>query len=204
MHTETLAPETGRVLGTIKGASFIGDFYLAGGTALALHLGHRESVDLDFFSSLDFSLETLKRGIAPLGRYVLTNEEDGTLDGSLDDVKLSFIRYGYPLLYPFIDFGGVKLADERDIAAMKIDAISSRGSRKDFVDLYFLLGKYPLQEILSFFERKYRHIEYNRLHLLKSLSYFADAEDDASPKMLITVDWDAVKAKILEEAKRLV
>lgn len=203
MHTETLAPETSRVLGAIKESQFIRDFYLAGGTALALCLGHRESVDLDFFSPSGFPLDILKRSVSSLGRYTLTNEEDGTLDGVLDGVKLTFLRYEYPLLYPLIDSDGVKLADERDIAAMKIDAISSRGSRKDFIDLYFLLGKYPLPEILSFFEEKYSHIDYNRMHLLKSLSYFADAEDGASPKMLMPASWEAVKERISREAKRL-
>lgn len=204
MHIETLAPETSRVLDTIKKERFIGDFYLAGGTALALHLGHRESIDLDFFSPDDFSLETLKKDISSIGRYTLTNEEEGTLDGILDGVKLTFLRYEYPRLYPLVDSDGVKLADERDIAAMKIDAISSRGSRKDFIDLYFLLKKYPLSEILSFFEQKYSHIDYNRMHLLKSLSYFVDAENDASPKMLIPADWQAVKETIAREAKQLI
>lgn len=204
MHIETLAPETSRVLDTIKKERFVGDFYLAGGTALALHLGHRESIDLDFFSPDDFSLETLKKDISSIGRYTLTNEEEGTLDGILDGVKLTFLRYEYPRLYPLVDSDGVKLADERDIAAMKIDAISSRGSRKDFIDLYFLLKKYPLSEILSFFEQKYSHIDYNRMHLLKSLSYFVDAENDASPKMLIPADWQAVKETIAREAKQLI
>lgn len=204
MHIETLAPETSRVLDTIKKERFIGDFYLAGGTALALHLGHRESIDLDFFSVSDFSLEKLKQAISSIGRYTLTDEGDGTLDGILDGVKLTFLRYDYPLLYPLVDSDGVKLADERDIAAMKIDAISSRGSRKDFIDLYFLLKKYPLSEILSFFERKYSHIDYNRMHLLKSLSYFVDAENDASPKMLIPADWQTVKEAIAREAKQLI
>ena len=204
MHRETLAPETRCVLEKISKQSFIGDFYLVGGTALALHFGHRESIDLDFFSAQDFSLETLKKEVSVLGRYRLTNEEDGTLDGMLDDVKLTFIRYEYPLLFPFVDFDGVKLADERDIACMKIDAVSSRGSKKDFIDIYFLLEKYSLAELLSFFERKYSSIEYNKLHLLKSLAYFDDAEEDVMPKMLKDVDWDAVKEKILHETKQLI
>lgn len=204
MHRETLAPETRRVLEKISKQSFIKDFYLVGGTALALHFGHRESVDLDFFSAQDFSLEKLKKEISTLGQYRLTNEEDGTLDGMLDDVKLTFIRYEYPLLFPLVDFDGVKLADERDIACMKIDAISSRGSRKDFIDLYILLEKYSLPELLTFFEQKYSHIEYNKLHLLKSLAYFEDAEEDVMPKMLKDISWDTVKEKILEETRKLI
>jgi len=183
---------------------FANNFYLVGGTALALHLGHRESIDLDFFSAQDFSLEKMKQEVSAIGQYRLTNEEDGTLDGMLDDVKLTFIRYTYPLLFPLVDWNGVKLADERDIACMKIDAISSRGSKKDFIDMYFLLEKYSLSELLSFFEQKYSHIEYNKLHLLKSLAYFDDAEEDAMPKMYKDVSWDTVKEKILEQTRKLI
>src|SRR3989344_9615422 len=181
MYPETLAPETRRVLEKISKQPFIEDFYLGGGTALALHFGHRESIDLDFFSTRNFSLEKLKKEVSALGRYRLTNEEDGTLDGMLDDVKLTFIRYESPPLFPFVDFDGVKLADERDIACMKIDAVSSRGSKKDFIDLCFLLEKYSLPELLELFHRKYSQVEYNRLHLLKSLSFFDDAGLDAMP-----------------------
>ncbi|MDP3957509.1 MAG: nucleotidyl transferase AbiEii/AbiGii toxin family protein [bacterium] len=204
MYPETLAPETQRVLEKISKRPFIQDFYLVGGTALALHFGHRESLDLDFFSAKNFPLEKLKKEISALGEYQLVNEEEGTLDGVLDGVKLTFIRYEYPLLFPLVDFDGVKLADERDIACMKIDAISSRGSKKDFVDLYFLLEKHPLSELLSFFEQKYSHIKYNKLHLLKSLAYFDDAEKDMPPKMIKEASWDAVKEKILKETKKLV
>ena len=204
MYPETLAPETRRVLEKISKQPFIEDFYLVGGTALALHFGHRESIDLDFFSAQDFSLEKMKNEVSAIGQYRLTNEDDGTLDGMLDDVKLTFIRYEYPLLFPLVDFSGVKLADERDIACMKIDAVSSRGSKKDFIDLYFLLEKYSLSELFSFFERKYSHIEYNRLHLLKSLAYFDDADEDVMPKMLKAISWDAVKEKILEETRKLI
>ena len=204
MHEETIAPETRRVLEKISGQDCINNFYLAGGTALALHLGHRESIDLDFFSSENFSLETLKKKISESGEYYLTNEEDGTLDGVLDGVKLTFLRYEYQLLFPLIDFNGIQLADERDIACMKIDAISSRGSKKDFIDIYFLLEKYSIEKLLDFFRKKYSHIEYNTLHILKSLSYFADAEDDPMPKMLKAIDWGMVKKKISGETKRLV
>lgn len=204
MYRETLAPETHSVLEKISKQSFIQDFYLVGGTALALHFGHRESIDLDFFSASDFSLEKLKKELSVIGQYSLTNEEDGTLDGMLDDVKLTFIRYEYPMLFPLINWDGVKLADERDIACMKIDAISSRGSKKDFIDLYFLLEKYSLSELFSFFEKKYSHIKYNKSHLLKSLVYFEDAEEDVSPKMLKDVSWDTVKSKIREETRKLI
>ena len=204
MHNETLAPETRRVLETVAQQSCIARFYLAGGTALALQIGHRESVDLDFFSAEDFKRDELKTALAACGRYVLVSEEEGTLDGSLDDVKLSFLRYEYPMLFPLIFFEGIHLADIRDIACMKLDAVSSRGSKKDFIDIFFLLKQFSLEELIGFFEKKYSHIQYNKLHILKSLTYFSEAEDEPLPKMLTEVSWETVKEKMREEAKKFV
>ncbi len=203
MHTETLAPSTGALLEKIATESFLKKFYLAGGTALALEFGHRISVDLDFFSQTDFSLAELKEVIPTIGKYALTNEEPGTLDGVLDDVKLTFLRYPYPLLFPLVPYKDILMADERDIGAMKLSAISSRGSRKDFVDLYVLLGKYQLRELIALFEKKYADVTYNKLHLLKSLTYFADAEEEPMPHMLASFTWEEVKTRIITEAKTL-
>jgi hypothetical protein len=112
--------------------------------------------------------------------------------------------YNYSLLFPLIKFGGIKLADERDIAAMKIDAISSRGNKKDFIDLFFLLEKYSLTELIDFFEKKYKDIEYNKLHIFKSLVYFNDAESEPMPIMIKKAEWETVKEKIKAEVKKMV
>jgi hypothetical protein len=93
-------------------------------------------------------------------------------------------------------------ADERDIAAMKIDAVSSRGSKKDFIDIYFLLEKYSLSDLLEIFEKKYAAIKFNRVHILKSLSYFEDAESEPMPIMLKPISWEDVKKKIVAETNR--
>ena len=103
-----------------------------------------------------------------------------------------------------VKFEGIKLADEWDIACMKIDAISSRGSKKDFIDLYFLLEKYNLLELLAFFERKYSDIKFNKMHIFKSLIYFDDAEDEPMSIMIKEVKWKEVKNKIIEEVGKLV
>jgi hypothetical protein len=176
---------------------------MVGGTALALHYGHRKSIDLDFISQRDFSLAHLKQSVSVLGRYTLENEEPGTLDGILDDVKLTFLRYEYPLLFPMISYEHIFLADSRDIACMKLDAISSRRSRKDFIDLYVLLEHYTLATLFEYFEKKYANIHYNKLHMIKSLSYFADAEEEPMPIMLRTLSWEAVKEKIIADARLL-
>lgn len=204
MHPESIDKRTKLVFEKIAKSGIISQFYLAGGTGLALHLGHRNSIDFDFFSNEKFSNSELKNGLAKLGDYTLSGEDEGTLHGVLDEVKISFFYYKYNQLYPFSDFEGIKIADERDIAAMKIDSISSRGNKRDFIDLYFLLEKYPLEEIISFFELKFSGITYNKLHILKSIVFFDNAEGDPMPMMLKKVDWEEVKRKIAKETRKMV
>lgn len=197
MHRETIDRRTRGVLEKIKGLDILDGFYLAGGTALAILFGHRISVDLDFFSGTDFDSVDIRKTLAGVGDVVVVGEEDGTLHCTVDGVKVSFLRYPYGLLFPPARFDGIRIADERDIAAMKIDAVSSRGSRKDFIDLYFLLKKYPLAELLRFFVEKFSDIGFNTLHILKSLTYFDDAEKEPAPMMLVDVRWDEVKKTIV-------
>ena len=203
MHSEAIDEKTKRIFTKISKCDFIQNFYLAGGTALAIQLGHRESIDLDFFSNKKFKVADLKKRLSEIGNYSLDSEDERTLNGSLDNVKLSFFYYGYDQLCSFVDFEGVKLADERDIAAMKVDAISSRGTKKDFIDLYFLLKKYHPLDLIGFFEKKFSNIKYNRIHILKSLTFFKDAENTPMPIMLNDVDWETVKRKIISEFKKM-
>lgn len=194
MHPETLSKETNTVLNLIKDS--VSEFYLAGGTALALELGHRISVDLDFFCIEDFSTREIIDRLKNKGSLNITSQDKDTLNGSLDDVKISFFKYPYNLLFSTKEYQGVKLADERDIAAMKILAISDRGSKKDFVDLFVLLKMYKLQDILKFFNEKYKDYNYNMLHILKSLTYFFDADLDLEPVYINPISWSEVKKYI--------
>ena len=171
-------------------------FYLAGGTALALELGHRISVDLDFFSQNTFSVSSLIEKLNTLGNLKIEDKSEDTFNGSLDGVKISFFYYPYPLLFKTKEYAGVALADERDIGAMKIQAISDRGSKKDFVDLFVLLKIYPLKELLNFFRKKYKKFNYNQLHILKSLSYFYDADKNLEPVYIHPISWNEVKKVI--------
>ncbi len=200
MSYQPISQNTRRVLEKIAGEPFLKKFYLAGGTALAIQLGHRESIDLDWFSSEEFSNKELKARLEKIGKFELTGEDAGTLHGLLDDVKISFLLYPYKILFPLQSFGDVRTADERDIATMKLDAISSRGSKKDFIDLYFLLEKYSLEELFDFFEKKFENINYNKLHILKSLVFFETAESEPMPKMIKDIEWEAVKKAIFQKA----
>ncbi len=196
MHDEVLLPAARKLLPklgrTIEGQGW----YLAGGTALALQYGHRRSVDFDWFRPTSFSLEPLKRRLQGLGKLTVVSEATGTFHGRLAGVRLSFLHYPYRLLWPTISYGGVRLADPRDIAGMKLHAVSNRGSKKDFFDLYRLLQHYSLEQLLSWFDRKYRGVRYNRLHLLKSLVYFANAEPEPNPFVLHSLSWTAVKREV--------
>ena len=148
MHEETLYLKTKNTLEKIQKEEMLKDFYLAGGTALALQLGHRKSIDLDFFSQKYPSQEQL---IQALNKYqpVIAQQATGTLDVFIDEVKVSFFDYKYTLLEDTYLYKQVRLASTLDIACMKIAAISQRGTKKDFVDLYVLLQKYTLGSNLA-------------------------------------------------------
>lgn len=198
-QSEAIQKDTKEVLVLLKKSGIVDDFYLAGGTALAIQLGHRESIDLDWFRKHGFANEQLKERLMKLGDFSVTSEDVDTLHGVLDGVKISFLKYDHDQLFPCIVFDGVQMADERDIAAMKISAISSRGSKKDFIDLYFLLQKYHLIELLNLFERKHADIKYNMLHIFKSIVFFDSADNDPTPVMIKHFEWDRVKRAIERE-----
>ncbi len=202
-HARVISPAAQSLLSNLGSASFASSFYLAGGTGLALRFGHRRSVDFDFFSREIFNEEAMLTLLKKYSPSVLS-QAPSTLHLLLQEIKVSFIGYPYPLLFPTNRFSGVNVADARDIACMKLSAIASRGTRRDFVDLYLAAKAYSLQEILVFFARKYAGIEYNRLHLLKSLSYFDDAEADPPLAMLTEISWAEVKDFFTRESAAFV
>lgn len=175
-------------------------FYLAGGTALALQLGHRRSIDLDFFSDVFPKRDLLIQGMEQYEPQI-TNEAPGTIDMLVSDVKVSFLEYNYPLLENLVDFDGIKLASIIDISCMKLSAISSRGSKKDFIDLYVILKKYTLEELFEKFEKKFVGVSYQKLIILKSLIYFDDADKEPDPDFTDELTWDEVKKNIESKVK---
>lgn len=175
-------------------------FYLAGGTGLALQLGHRVSGDLDFFSATEFEPDVLRDRMVSAGQFTLVSEARGTLHGIFNSTKVSFLRYDYPVLFPTLELSGVEVADKRDIALMKISAISSRGSKKDFVDLYFICQEQALPFLMDLFARKYSKVNYSRYHILKSLTYFEDADGEPDPIMLKPWSWEKIKDYFTTEA----
>jgi len=135
--------------------------------------------------------------------FSLVAKAPHTLRANIRGTKVSFLGYEYPLLFSTALFAGVPVADPRDIACMKISAIASRGTKRDFIDLYLTSQRFGLVELLGLFQRKYARTGYNRPHILKSLTYFDDAEKDPMPHMLVPLDWDAVKLFFRGEVPRL-
>ncbi len=202
-HPETITRETETTLRVLRDRAIVGDAYLAGGTGLALRFGHRLSVDLDFFLEHPFQEEFLLQKIQDLPGVAVVERAQQTLHLTIGGTKVSFLGYSYPLLFPLATFLDVPIADPRDIACMKITAIASRGTKRDFVDLHAACERFGLREVLTLFSKKYARTGYNRLHILKSLTYFVDAEKDPMPHMLLPLDWETVKQFFQREAPHL-
>ncbi|PIU01757.1 hypothetical protein COT68_01505 [bacterium (Candidatus Torokbacteria) CG09_land_8_20_14_0_10_42_11] len=205
MFEQALAKETKNVLALLNKQDWIQDFYLSGGTGLALQLGHRLSIDLDFFASQPFQSAKIIQRLSVLGEFILEQEAEGTVRAALNNVKLDFLFYPYPLLKPTAKYEKIKIAHPLDIALMKITAIASRGSKKDFIDLYLLCQKETnLKDLFALLPQKFAKVKYESYHLAESLIYFEDAESEPMPQMLMSIDWPTVKSFFQIEAKNLI
>ena len=164
-----------------------------------MQFGHRLSHDLDFFGHGLFDEDVLLQKVQYLEGFSLTAKAPHTIHATIQRTKVSFLGYSYPLLFPTTSLDGVAVADPRDIACMKISAIASRGTKRDFVDLYMCAQRFGLTDLLRLFERKYEEAHYQKMHLLKSLAFFDDAEKDPMPDMLVPLHWNDVKKLFLRE-----
>jgi len=204
MHTETLPPRSRQTLDWLarQSAPALRNWILAGGTGLALQIGHRISEDFYFFRTDAIDVRSLHDLFKAYGAYETLQEAKHTLTVRLDQTKLSFFCVRDPFLFSGLPYRFFTIADITDIALMKIAAISGRGSRKDFIDLFFILsGSLSLRQIMELTTKKYGANRVNRYHLLKSLTYFDDAEREPMPQMLRSVDWDACKRFFIQAAR---
>jgi len=202
MHDEALSQSTRELLTVFtKHRKLLGGFYLTGGTALTLHLGHRESDDLDFFSQRPFNAQRLLQHLEPMGRFENIELNKDTLNAFINKVKVQFLYYPYRLLEKSHVWKGIAISSLIDIACTKCVTISTRGSKKDFIDMYALLQHYSLKEILRKVKQKYQEIDYSEPAILKSLVYFEEAERQPMPRLHITVEWEEVKTNISQKVK---
>lgn len=191
LHYETIIPETHSLLEKLSALPVLEDARLVGGTALALQLGHRTSVDLDFFGRINADSEELRDILREVGRVEVASVSKNINIFWINGVKVDMVNYPYPWLDLPIVEDGVRLASLNDIAAMKVSAIVNGGTKKDFIDLYTLLQHFALDEILDMYSRKYS--DGSLFIVMKSLTYFDDAETDPMPNVLNDTAWETVK-----------
>ncbi|MBI3822478.1 MAG: nucleotidyl transferase AbiEii/AbiGii toxin family protein [Planctomycetes bacterium] len=197
LHPEILTRRQERVLAQIGPVLSHRGFYLVGGTAVALHLGHRRSVDFDWFTPERFEPLVLAQELREEGiPFVTDTVAPGTLHGNVGGVPVSLIRHNYPsLARPQRVLGGIRIAGRADLAAMKLAAVAQRGAKKDFVDIYALGRRADsLRPMLRGYKKK--HAIEDDAHLMRSLVYFDDADPERLPRMLWDVDWRTIKNTI--------
>jgi hypothetical protein len=204
MHPKVLSRQAWKTVQSLSKDGWLEDWTLAGGTGLALQLGHRYSEDLDLFSDGPFEPMGLAESLANVGRVRVQQAAAGTLHLELDGLRMSFLRTETSFLFDGTRYRGLTVADPRDIAVMKVIAIGGRGSRKDFVDLFFYLRNLgTLDQVLSLVHERFETADFNTYHLLKSLVYFEDAEQEPMPNMILPISWDSVKELLVAEVRRL-
>lgn len=206
-HTNALPKETKQALDFLSKMPWLkrSGWYLAGGTALTLQIGHRASVDLDFFTpSKDFASGKLIARF-PTKAWKTDIIREGTVYGKLLGAKVSFIAYPFFISkQAYHSYGMVPVLDARDIAVMKIIAISQRGRKRDFVDLYwYCVNHEPLYDILLRVSNQYPTVAHDFHHIMKSLSYFDDAEADPMPTLFFQATWPGIKQFFRREVKKI-
>ena len=197
-----IAPQTFKLIQQLQSLPELNHFYLVGGTSLALQLGHRNSIDIDLFTQTDFEdndiIELLKN------KHTLKEifRRKNTIIALVDNVKTDFIKHDYPFIVPPISDDGITYLSKEDIAAMKLHAIIQSGKRlKDFIDIYFLLQYFSMEQIIGFFTKKYTYS--NPLIALKAVTYFDDIDENIDPpKLLHPLPLAAIKKRILNATQK--
>jgi hypothetical protein len=184
LQKNAVEPSTLELLIALQNERELKNFHLAGGTSLALQIGHRKSIDLDFFSLYDFETSNLQEFLENKYHFKTDYISINTLKGNIQNIKIDFISHKYQLVKPIIEPENTRLYSIEDIAAMKLNAIAGNGTRsKDFIDIYFILKNNSLLELLGAYKKKYN--SRNLLHVVKSLNYFEDIKTDDWPEMIL-------------------
>ena len=202
LHFETIEPGTLQLLKSLQSIPLLQETLLVGGTALALQLGHRNSVDLDFFGSVPYTSEEIRDALSDNHSITVVKESKNINIYLLDSIKVDIVNYKYQWIDTGVIADDISLASIKDIAAMKITAIIGRGTKKDFIDLFFMLKLFSLQDILDFYMEKYP--DGSVFLALKSLTFYGDAEHDPMPIMFTDVSWDEIKTSIRSAVTSLI
>ena len=207
LHWQTVTPLMRQALETVGQSELVPRFYLAGGTALALQLGHRRSVDLDFFSETDeVRPETHRRAAHVLRSFdpeIVEQAWGNLVFGIQGGLRVGFFGYGYRLVAPPLLAVGVPLASLVDIGLMKLDALATRASRRDFYDLYALVEHVPFRQLFDRAPEKYPSVRDFEAMVVRRMVYFERAEQEETPLLLRPVGWETVTAFFREQAVAL-
>lgn len=200
LYTKAVSTSTLELLKRLQQKAYLRDFYLAGGTALALYYGHRHSFDIDLFTNVEFDTQQLLEHVQQDFSYQLFYTADSTLKGRIEEVEVDIIAHRYPYIEEPEHTDQISLLSEKDILAMKLNAISISGQRsKDFVDIYYGLENYSIPDMIRFYKTKYN--QESAAHVLKSLIYFDDVDLTDWPVTIKDpqLKWEIVKNKIERE-----
>jgi hypothetical protein len=207
MHRECLSEQGWKVLENANRIFLKHGVILAGGTGLALQLGHRRSHDIDFFTNQDFKTESVISGIRGIGMpFHVISEEAGTLIAEIGEIKVSLFHYDYVFLEEPISYKKISIAGILDIASMKIIAICQRGTKRDFVDLYVIVRDIPFHKIAAHMVKRFGAERINPVHIGKSLVYFIDADSDPEPAYMKgrSIQWERLKKFFRNHVKQFV
>lgn len=201
LYYQTVSPNLITILKRLMSFTELTEFRLVGGTALALQIGHRKSVDIDFFSAKEFDNKRLQFFLQKnFEKFVLDWQNSEGFVSRIDDVKVDFFSWHTPFIYPEIETDNIRMADKREIAAMKMEAITSRKEKKDFIDIALLLKEYKFKELLSAFRIRYPFISHK--FAIESLTAIDYADESVNPEMIIDYKWKDVKMDIQKSVER--
>lgn len=191
LHFETVSPTALELLRSLQQIAIFKDLRLVGGTSLALQYGHRKSIDIDLFGLFEADELEMTEDLSRLGQIKQLQKSKNIFVYLINGIKTDIVRYKYPWLEDIQIIDGIRFAGRKDIAAMKLAAITGRGTKKDFIDIWFLLKEFSLQQMMGFYLTKYS--DGTEFLVLKSLGYFTDADNDPKPVMLSDVEWVHIK-----------
>ncbi|MFN3909505.1 MAG: nucleotidyl transferase AbiEii/AbiGii toxin family protein [Flavobacterium sp.] len=165
-------------------------------------MGHRNSIDIDLFGSQEIDSDLFVSILNELGKTEVSKSSKNILITAISGIKVDFINYRYTLLDDPIEVDSIRLVSKKDIAAMKLNAIAGRGYKKDFIDLFYLLNDFSMKQMLDFYHQKF--FDGSEFMVLKSLTYFEEAENQPLPKMMKNnFNWESCKKKITAEVLKL-
>jgi len=196
LHLKSISPELLELLTQLMHDDVFKHFNLVGGTALALQIGHRVSIDIDLFGNCEIDEIAVLDQLNACGPVHVLKKSKNILICSVQGIKVDIVNYSYPILENTLISDGIRMVGLKDIAAMKMNAIAGRGSKKDFIDVYYLLQYFTLEVMIDLYLQKYSNG--SEFLVRKSLTYFEDADAEEMPLMMEDISWNRIKERVLE------